>query len=692
MYAFIIRPFGEKNNIDFDTVERDLIAPALKKLNIKGRTTAEIFRAGNIRVDMFQRLLTADLIIADISIHNANVYYELGIRHALRDKITILIRAKEEKASGAKSDKATDAKADEPGSAESDETLRAKTDEVPFDLKTDRYMSYDRANLASSVQVLIKTIEATINSEIKDSPVFNLLPELDVQDRSRFLAVPIDFREEVERAAKAKELGDLELLQFEAQGLEWETEGLRLIGREQYDLEAYADARETWENLLQIDSKDVEALEILGTVFQRQDELVRSEQVIKRALSTKNLKPEKRAELYALLGRNQKVQWAASWSELPADKRGERALGSAFLDKAIESYKAGFYENLNHFYSGLNALALLMIQNELAVKFPAVWENSFDSDTEAERELGLRETQIKQLTAAVDLSLEAKKNALQKSGQTDIWAEISECDLLLLTSKKPLRVATAYQRALTDVKDLNIGSVIEQLSLYQKLGVFSENVEEVLAKINTEEKPIDNSTEDKRVLLFTGHMIDSPDRETPRFPAAKESAAKEKIKEFIEKELAESGGIKYGIAGGASGGDILFHETCAELGIQTKLYLAIPKDEFIEESVAPAGPNWIERFNKLFNRLKKQKRVRVLCDTKQLPRWLHDKQEEYNIWQRSNLWMLYNAKADAGNNITLIALWDGQKADGAGGTKDLIERAEKFAVKPLIINTKEIFA
>ena len=42
---------------------------------------------------MFQKLLTADLVIADISIHNANVFYELGIRHAFREKSTLLIRS-----------------------------------------------------------------------------------------------------------------------------------------------------------------------------------------------------------------------------------------------------------------------------------------------------------------------------------------------------------------------------------------------------------------------------------------------------------------------------------------------------------------------------------------------------------------------------------------------------------------------
>src|SRR5436190_24179738 len=100
MRAFIIRPFGEKADrngakINFDAVEEKLIDPALDKLEgYQGRTTGDIVRAGNIREDMFQLLLTADLVIADVSIDNANVFYELGIRHALRDKRTLLLRSK----------------------------------------------------------------------------------------------------------------------------------------------------------------------------------------------------------------------------------------------------------------------------------------------------------------------------------------------------------------------------------------------------------------------------------------------------------------------------------------------------------------------------------------------------------------------------------------------------------------------
>src|SRR4051812_15565174 len=94
--AFIVRPFGKQKTrisetvieIDFDVVEKTLIDPVLTRLGITGRTTGEIVVAGNIRDDMFEMLLTRDLVVADVTIHNANVFYELGIRHALRDKKT----------------------------------------------------------------------------------------------------------------------------------------------------------------------------------------------------------------------------------------------------------------------------------------------------------------------------------------------------------------------------------------------------------------------------------------------------------------------------------------------------------------------------------------------------------------------------------------------------------------------------
>ena len=113
--AFIVRPFGVEEGIDFEEVERKLIAPALKACGIEGRTTGEITRQGNIREDMFRLLVLSNIVIADVSIYNANVFYELGIRHGLQERHTLLIRAEDTK------------------------------DKYPFDLQTDRYFVYDSA-------------------------------------------------------------------------------------------------------------------------------------------------------------------------------------------------------------------------------------------------------------------------------------------------------------------------------------------------------------------------------------------------------------------------------------------------------------------------------------------------------------------------------------------------------------------
>jgi hypothetical protein len=89
--AFIIRAFNTKKDsngkeIDFERIHRDLIGPAVEKAGLGGGTAGKIIDAGSIHEDMFGLILEADLVVCDITVHNANVFYELGIRHALRKK------------------------------------------------------------------------------------------------------------------------------------------------------------------------------------------------------------------------------------------------------------------------------------------------------------------------------------------------------------------------------------------------------------------------------------------------------------------------------------------------------------------------------------------------------------------------------------------------------------------------------
>jgi Tetratricopeptide Repeats-Sensor len=655
MRAFIIRPFGNKKGIDFDAVERLLIEPALQILGVAGRTTLDIMRQGNIRLDMFQRLLTADLVIADVSIYNANVFYELGIRHALRDKRTFLIRC---------------------------ERTDALADEVPFDLKTDRYFSYPKEDPASRLNDFVKGLEQTIHSEAVDSPVFMLLPELHAQPTSRFLPVPREFRDDVERAAAEKRVGDLGLLADEVKGLEWEIEGLRVIGRAQFRLKAFDNARDTWETIHSLDGADEEANELLATIYQRLGDLVRSDQMVQRVLDRPNLATGKRAESQALAARNAKKRWTISWERVPVEQRRIRALSSPYLRQSFDAYERAFYSDLNHFYAGVNALGMLTVIVELAESQPAVWATRFDTDAAGAAELEQAKSRKVRLADAVSVAVEAALGRLKAAGERDIWAEISAAEVRLLTAKRPPRVATAYQDALAGASDQQIDSVRTQVLLYQQLGIAPDNVSAALAVI----PEVEAAARPGRVLLFTGHMIDAPTRTTPRFPSNKVQDAKRVIKETILSEQA-TGEIAYGIAGCASGGDILFHQVCEELGIPTQIFLALPRDQYVKSSVAPAGSNWVQEFD----RLCRLRPARILAESKELPRWLQDK-TNYTIWQRNNLWMLFNALAAGSANVTLIALWNGQAGDGPGGTADMVNKANDRGAKAIVLDTSRIFA
>ena len=95
--CFVIMPFGEKKDVqgtlvDFDDIYDGFIAPTIEGLGYECDRCDRVDESGNIHRRMFELLWNADLAIADLSLLNPNVFYELGIRHALRKSMTILLR------------------------------------------------------------------------------------------------------------------------------------------------------------------------------------------------------------------------------------------------------------------------------------------------------------------------------------------------------------------------------------------------------------------------------------------------------------------------------------------------------------------------------------------------------------------------------------------------------------------------
>jgi tetratricopeptide repeat protein len=664
MNVFIVRPFGTKNEIDFDRVEKDLIRPAMGQAGLTGGTTGEFIQQGNIRTDMFEQLLIADLVIADISIHNANVFYELGIRHAFRDKRTFLIKAKGDRS----------------------REIYRKENEEPFDLRTDRYLAYDGNDPGSCVATLADALNATLDSPKADSPVYQLLPELEPADPNKLLVLPLDFREAVERAEADKNCADLQLLAAELDGFVWRVAGLRLVGHAQFRLKDWPGAKITWQAVRDYDDMDVEANTLLATIFQRLGDLLSSDQAVERALQHKEISARDRAEVCALMARNAKTQWHLSWAmAADVDIAQKSALASPYLEKSFELYREGFIEDRNHFYSGLNALAMVTMQTELAQVQPTIWQDNFDSKEEAAQRLQKLKELRSDLGAGVRLAIESKQVALQRANRSDIWVEISTADLICLTSNRPSRVGQAYRKALADASEQARDAVRRQMTLYQRLGILKENIQASLENIPPVAQPVRIQPEPTHALLFTGHRLDTPDRTAARFPPAKEKHARAMIFEAVRNEKAKAKGALFGIAGGASGGDILFHEICEALEIPSQMYLVLPKNDYIKDSVADAGPDWVERFNRLCDKMK----PKILSDSGRLPRWLRGK-KDYGIWQRSNLWMLHNALCISQDHLTLIALWDGASGDGPGGTEDMVDRAKDRGATFIHLDAKKL--
>ncbi len=96
--CFILMPFGQKpapdgSVIDFDKVYSDLIAPAVADAKLEPIRADQETTGGIIHKPMFERLILCPFAVADLTLANANVFYELGVRHAFRPSTTVQLIA-----------------------------------------------------------------------------------------------------------------------------------------------------------------------------------------------------------------------------------------------------------------------------------------------------------------------------------------------------------------------------------------------------------------------------------------------------------------------------------------------------------------------------------------------------------------------------------------------------------------------
>jgi O-acetyl-ADP-ribose deacetylase (regulator of RNase III) len=99
MNCFVIMPYGKRKDAkgkltNFDDVYERIIERAVDDAGLSCTRCDRVDESGVIHARMFEQIYHSQVAVADITSLNPNVFYELGIRHALVDRLTVLIQRK----------------------------------------------------------------------------------------------------------------------------------------------------------------------------------------------------------------------------------------------------------------------------------------------------------------------------------------------------------------------------------------------------------------------------------------------------------------------------------------------------------------------------------------------------------------------------------------------------------------------
>ncbi len=162
-----------------------------------------------------------------------------------------------------------------------------------------------------------------------------------------------------------------------------------------------------------------------------------------------------------------------------------------------------------------------------------------------------------------------------------------------------------------------------------------------------------------RVVLATGHMVDRPDRDTPRFPDDQVLRVTAEVQAALE--AWQVGPDSTVVCGGARGADLIVAEEAHARGARLILCLALPPDEFIRRSVDITGTDWVARFERMAG----LSEIRVLDDA--------EGSGPGDVFSRANAWMVDVARS-LDESPHAIVVWNGRNGSGAGGTADMVRR------------------
>ena len=189
----------------------------------------------------------------------------------------------------------------------------------------------------------------------------------------------------------------------------------------------------------------------------------------------------------------------------------------------------------------------------------------------------------------------------------------------------------------------------------------------LLAHLGGDPRLVDEWLPLPRVILFSGHMIDRPDRAEPRFPPQLEQAVYRSILDWLERH---NGLI--GVSSAACGADLLFLEALESLGGESHVVLPYHAEDFVKDSVElPGVEGWRPRFERQLAH------ARVVYASSSRP--LHGGVAyDYANQLVHGLGLLRARELET--ELLALAAWDGRGGDGLGGTASAVRQWQRHGL------------
>lgn len=397
--CFVLMPFGPKPDaagvmIDFDAVYRDLIAPAIEHAQMQPLRADEEMTGGIIHKPMFERLILCEFAVADLTTANANVFYELGLRHAIRPYSTVL--------------------------------LFAGGSRLPFDVAPLHAIPYKLtpAGSVTDVESAQSTLTDRLNAARQaatDSPVFQLVdwirgPEID-HAKTDVFRDRVDYSKQLKdrlATARRENADAVRAIELDLGDIANVESGVVI------DLYLSYRAVRAWPDMIALVGKmspplanTVLVQEQLALALNRNGEGEKAERVLQELIDRRG--PS--SETYGILGRVYKDRWTKARSD------GEELLARSLLDRAIDAYLKGFETDWRDAYPGVNAVTLMELKEP-------------------------PDTRREQLIPVVAYAVERRIAA----GKPDYWDYATRLELAVLANDEA-RASTALGDALASIRE-----------------------------------------------------------------------------------------------------------------------------------------------------------------------------------------------------------------------------------------------